>query len=540
MILTDCLTQSSEQFDFREIELMQQRKPVVLMILDGWGIREFHEGNAVTHANTPNYNYWLKHVERSVVDASGEAVGLVAEQMGNSEVGHLNLGAGRIIYQDILRIDKSIKDRSFFELAGLVKAANYVKSEKKKLHLIGLLTTGGVHAHTRHLYALLDLCDKFEIEPIVHVITDGRDMPSDSGLGLVEELEARLARTGNGRIATVSGRYYAMDRDKRWERTGWAFNTMTLGQTDRVFESASACVKAAYAEKVTDEFVKPAVVSQKDGKEVLLTEGDAVIIYNFRADRQRQTLHLLYNDNEHDEQPTKAVKNAQVFTFTEYVGGQQADIIFPSIEIKNTLAEVISKAGMRQYHIAETEKYPHVTYFFNGGVETPYPGEEHVVVPSPKVATYDLKPEMSAYELTETLSARIDQGIDDFILVNFANPDMVGHTGSLAAATKAVETVDECAGKLVKQITAKGGIALVTADHGNCEVMVDEATGKPHTYHTTNPVSFFVIGNQPDEYFTLRPRAILGDVAPTVLKLLGIEQPADMTGVSIVVDVNQQ
>lgn len=514
---------------------MPARKPVVLMILDGWGIREFHEGNAVTHANTPNYNYWLKNIERSVVDASGEAVGLIAEQMGNSEVGHLNLGAGRIIYQDILRIDKSIQDESFFSNETLMKAIGKAKAGSK-LHLIGLLSTGGVHAHTRHLYALLDLCDKNQVEPIIHVITDGRDMPSDSGLGLVEDLEARLAESGNGKIATVSGRYYAMDRDKRWERTGWAYNNMRNASSERTFKTASECVKASYEEGVTDEFIKPAVI----GEPTTLDDGDAVIIYNFRADRQRQTLQLLFEDNDHESQPTKAVKDALVLTFTEYVKDQKADIIFPTIDIENTLAEVLSKAGLKQYHIAETEKYPHVTYFFNGGKEAPNPGEEHVVIPSPKVATYDLQPEMSAYELTETLSKRIDSGIDDFILVNFANPDMVGHTGSLAAATKAVETVDECAGKLVKQITSKGGIALVTADHGNCEVMVDEATGKPHTYHTTNPVSFFVMGNQPDEYFTLRPRAILGDVAPTVLKLLGVEQPKEMTGTSIVVEVTSK
>lgn len=513
---------------------MQKRRPIVLMILDGWGIREFEQGNAVLHADTPNYNRWLKTVERSVVDASGEAVGLIAEQMGNSEVGHLNLGAGRIIYQDILRIDKSIADESFFTNNAFLRAIESAKNKSKKLHLIGLLSTGGVHAHTRHLYALLNLCDKHEIEPIVHVITDGRDMPSDSGLGLVEELEARLAKSGNGRIATVSGRYYAMDRDKRWERTGWAFNNMCNAGSDRVFASASECVKASYDEKVTDEFIKPAQIIQTDQQDVTLADEDSVIIYNFRADRQRQTLHLLYQDNAHEEQPTQAVKNAHVVTFTEYVKDQSANIAYPTIDIDNTLAEVISKAGLRQFHIAETEKYPHVTYFFNGGKEAPNPGEEHVVIPSPKVATYDLQPEMSAYELTETLSKRIDEGVDDFILVNFANPDMVGHTGSLEAAAKAVETVDKCAGKLVEQITKKGGVALVTADHGNCEVMVDEATGKPHTYHTTNPVSFFVIGNQPDEYFTLRPRAILADVAPTVLKLLGVEQPKEMTGKSIV------
>lgn len=515
---------------------MPDRKPVVLMILDGWGIREFEQGNAVSHAKTPNYDRWLKTIERSVVDASGEAVGLTAEQMGNSEVGHLNLGAGRIIYQDILRIDKSIRDGDFFTNETLLNAVNKAKSGAK-LHLIGLLSTGGVHAHTRHLYALLDLCDKNDVEPIVHVITDGRDMPSDSGLGLVEELEARLKKSGNGRIATVSGRYYAMDRDKRWERSGWAYNNMRGVGTLASFDSAAECVKAAYAKGVTDEFIQPAVIRQRDDNRCTLDDGDAVIIYNFRADRQRQTLHLLFEDNEHDQQPTKALKNAEVYTFTEYIKNQKAQIVFPTIDIANTLAEVLSAAGLRQYHIAETEKYPHVTYFFNGGKEAPNPGEEHVVIPSPKVATYDLQPEMSAYELTETLSKRIDEGVDDFILVNFANPDMVGHTGSLKAAAKAVETVDECAGKLVEQITAKGGIALVTADHGNCEVMVDEATNKPHTYHTTNPVSFFVIGNQPDEYFTLRPRAILGDVAPTVLKLLGVSQPKEMTGTSIVVEV---
>ncbi len=509
---------------------MSSYKPVALIILDGWGIREMETGNAVALANVPNYRLWLQTVERSVLDASGEAVGLPDGQMGNSEVGHLNLGAGRIVYQDLTRIDLAIRNGSFHQLPALVQVLQQTKAKGGKLHIVGLLGEGGVHSHSRHLYGLLQTAESHAITPILHLITDGRDTPPQSGLAFAEKLEHYL-ESHPGVIASVCGRYYTMDRDKRWPRTGMGYRVMALhqGEAGRTAVSATAALHASYAEQVTDEFVLPVAIETGD-KNVTMEAGDTVLFYNFRADRMRQIVRV-FAFADFDGFPRNYIPDLTLVTMTGYEADLPVTVLFPDVDVTNPLAEVLSKNGRSQFHAAETEKYAHVTYFFNGGRETPFPGEERQMAPSPKVATYDLKPEMSAYELTDMVLHRIQNQDDDFILVNFANPDMVGHTGVLSAAIRAVETVDECAGKLVAAIREKGGVALVTADHGNCEIMIDLKTGTPHTYHTTQPVSLLLIG---EGYFWLRPRGILADVAPTVLHLLGIPQPEEMNGRSLI------
>lgn len=510
---------------------MKAYRPVALIILDGWGIREMADGNAVVLGNTPNYDKWMRTLERSVVDASGEAVGLPDGQMGNSEVGHLNLGAGRIVYQDLTRINLAIEDGTFFENDVLVTAVDRVKETGGKLHVVGLFGEGGVHSHSNHMYAILQLAAQHGIEPILHIITDGRDTPPESGLRFAATLEAFLA-DNPGVVASVSGRYYTMDRDRRWQRTEKGYRVIALheGEDGRTAPSLRAALEASYADGVTDEFVLP-VALDVDGRNVRVEPGDAIIFFNFRADRMRQIVRsFLFPD--FDGFQRQFIDDLYIATMTHYEDDFDVPVIFPDIEIVNPLAEVLSKLGLTQFHAAETEKYAHVTYFFNGGREVMFDGEARHLEPSPKVATYDLQPEMSAYPLTEAVLERLRTHDDAFILVNFANPDMVGHTGVLEAAIKAVEAVDECAGRLVEAINAKGGVAIVTADHGNCERMLDFYTGEPHTYHTTQPVSLFVIGME--SYVNLLPRGILADVSPTVLDLMGIEQPAEMSGRSLI------
>jgi 2,3-bisphosphoglycerate-independent phosphoglycerate mutase len=498
-------------------------KPVCLIILDGWGIREYQGNNAIKLAHTPNVDRWLREHERAILDASGEAVGLSDGQMGNSEVGHLNLGAGRVIYQAITRIDKSIREGAFFAEPALLNA---FQRESGRVHILGLFSPGGVHSHTRHLLALLRLAKQQGIVPVLHLITDGRDTPPNSAIDFLRDFQHTLkAEDLPVDIATVSGRYYAMDRDKRWERTQAALDAIVHAQGQRA-ANAEAAIEAAYTASITDEFIQPSVIGDRD---LRLTEEDAIICFNFRADRMRQIVSaLLPGFDAFDRGGFSGI--ARIATLTQYENDFPVEVVFPPQAITNTLAEVLSQAGVTQYHAAETEKYAHVTYFFNGGVEHPYPGEERAITASPKVATYDLKPEMSAPELTASFLERIASHDDDFLLINFANPDMVGHTGDLAAAIKACETVDACAARIVEAVRAKGGVALVTADHGNAEIMRDEITGEPHTYHTTNPVSFIAVAQN---YIRLRPRGILGDVAPTILELLGIDQPPEMTGDSL-------
>ncbi len=502
-------------------------KRVMLMILDGLGIREMEHGNAVKQANTPTLDAWMQSSARSILDASGEAVGLVPDQMGNSEVGHLNLGAGRVVYQDITAINMAIKMGTLAQHPVLINAIQAARDGGGRLHLIGLVSNGGVHSHIDHLLALLQMTGGSGVPTYVHIITDGRDTPPTSGIDFVHTVESAAAASSNTKIATVSGRYYAMDRDQRWERTRRAFDAIAH-RVGPVAASAAEAVRASYAAGVTDEFIEPVVIGHDPTAGV--RPGDVLLFYNFRADRMRQIVKAFALP----EVPgfTGAhIKNLHIVTYTEYLGDLPVSIVFGKESLKNTLAEVLSVRGQRQYHSAETEKYPHVTFFFNGRNEAPFPGEDRHIVPSPKVATYDLQPEMSAPELTAATLERIRSVDDDFILINFANPDMVGHSGVLEAAVKAVETVDTCAAQVVAAWTAKGGVAIVTADHGNCERMVEELTGEPHTYHTTNPVSLFVIGNG---YTKLRPRGVLADVAPTVLDLMGVPQPEDMTGRSLI------
>jgi 2,3-bisphosphoglycerate-independent phosphoglycerate mutase len=514
---------------------MKAYRPVALIILDGWGIREMEHGNAVVQGNTPNYDRWQRSLERTIVDASGEAVGLPDGQMGNSEVGHLNLGAGRIIYQDLTRINLAIRNGEFFQNKTLLEAITNVKARNGKLHLIGLFGEGGVHSHSDHMYALMRLAEQIGITPILHIITDGRDTPPESALGYARTLETYL-ENHPGIIASLSGRYYTMDRDRRWPRTEMGYRLIAYheghreeGKLPRVAPSLTAALVDSYAVGVTDEFVLPVAIDVGEHN-VLVEPGDALVFFNFRADRMRQIVNT-FAFPDFDGFGRQYIPQLDLITMTSYDPKYPVEVIFPEVGITNPLAEVLSQQGYNQFHAAETEKYAHVTYFFNGGIETMFSGEERHLEPSPKVATYDLQPEMSARPLTAAVLDRIRNHDDDFILVNFANPDMVGHTGVLNAAITAVETVDECAGRLVEAINAKGGVAIVTADHGNCERMIDEKSGEPHTYHTTQPVSLFVIG---DQYFDLRPRGILADVSPTILHLMGIPQPEEMTGRSLI------
>ncbi|MFN2139077.1 MAG: 2,3-bisphosphoglycerate-independent phosphoglycerate mutase [Candidatus Promineifilaceae bacterium] len=509
---------------------MDAVRPVALIILDGLGIREMEAGNAVVLGNTPNYDRWMRTLERTIVDASGEAVGLPEGQMGNSEVGHLNLGAGRVVYQELTRINLAIKDGTFFGNEVLNEAMDETIAKGGKVHLIGLFGEGGVHSHSDHMYAILELAERKGIDPILHVITDGRDTPPESGMRFAGKLE-EYGRDHPVTVASVSGRYYTMDRDRRWQRTEKGYKVIANheGEDGRTAATLEDALQASYDEGVTDEFVLPVALDVGE-RDVTVEPGDCLVFYNFRADRMRQIVRsFMFHD--FDGFDRAFIPDVKIITMTSYEDEFTAPVIFPEQDIRNPLAEVLSNLGLKQFHAAETEKYAHVTYFFNGGKEQKFDGEERHLEPSPKVATYDLQPEMSAYPLTEALLKRIAEHDDDFILVNYANPDMVGHTGVLEAAIKAVETVDECAGRLVEAVVAKGGVAIVTADHGNCERMINFETGEPHTYHTIQPVSLFVIGV--DGYINLKPRGKLADVSPTVLDLMGIEQPPEMTGQSL-------
>ncbi len=505
-------------------------RPVALIILDGWGIREMQDGNAVVLGETPNYDRWNRTLERSVLDASGEAVGLPDGQMGNSEVGHLNLGSGRIVYQDLTRINRAIADGSFAHVPALVTALERATERDGKVHLIGLFGPGGVHSHSDHLYALLDMAHEQGHEPILHIITDGRDTAPESSLVFLEQLEAYQAEKPVT-VASVSGRYYTMDRDRRWERTARGIRAIARheGHDGRVASTAREAIARCHAEGITDEFIVPTAIEVD--RDVTVQPGDSLIFYNFRADRMRQPVEA-FAMPDFDGFERDPIEGLTIVTMTNYDDRLPVVVAFPDVDLADVLAEVISAQGLKQFHAAETEKYAHVTYFFNGGREEAFDAEARHLEPSPKVPTYDLQPEMSARPLTEQVLRRLAEEDDAFILVNFANPDMVGHTGVLSAAKAAVEAVDECAGKIVDAVVAKGGVALVTADHGNCERMIDLKSGQPHTYHTTQPVAFFVIGHH--GYVNLRPRGILADVAPTILGLLGLAQPDAMTGRSLI------
>ena len=548
-------------------------RPVMLVILDGWGLSPEVNGNAVALAHTPTFDHLLASVPHARLRTSGRDVGLPDGQMGNSEVGHLNLGAGFVVDQDLTRLGKSIEDSTFFDNAVLGAAMDHAKSRGSALHLVGLVGEGGVHAHSRHLLALVEVAARRGLDKVfIQAITDGRDTPPTSGLDYVRDVQSAMDTRGLGRIASVSGRYWAMDRDKRWPRTAraWAAMTGNLSHLSdaadtvgvplevelpaegtivahheesgdmtgvAIARTAEEAIMAGYTAGVTDEFLVPTVLVDPAGAPLgPIRDGDAVVLFNFRADRMRQLLAVL-TDPDFAGFPRRPPQDVAVVTMTEYVRGQPAPVAFPSLDVVWPIARVISEAGLRQYHTAETEKYAHVTYFFNGGREAPFPGEERVLTPSPKVATYDLEPQMSAAALTDALVDRILSRQDDFIVINYANPDMVGHTGILEAAIAAVETVDGCLGRALAALEAVGGAALVTADHGNCEMMIDPLTGGPHTAHTTNPVPLFLVGEGFDPTAYALTDGRLADVAPTLLALMSLTPPETMTGHSLLVEV---
>lgn len=498
---------------------MQTKRPILLLILDGWGLSEEKNYNAVAEAATPFWDSLLQKYSHCSLQASGEAVGLPAGQMGNSEVGHLNIGSGRIIYQDFTEINRQIEKGSFFTNSVLLEAMQKAKEPGCKLHFIGLLSDGGVHSHISHLKALLKMAKAENVpKAYVHAFLDGRDVPPSSAGQYLDELNAYIKEHGYGAIASIAGRYYAMDRDKRWERTELAFQALTKGQ-GRSAATAREALNYAYRHGETDEFVVPTVITDNDGEPVACIEkNDVVVFFNFRPDRARQI--------------TEKLKERQFYCFTEYDSNLALPIVFAQKEINNTLGEVLSRAGLRQLRIAETEKYAHVTFFFNGGREEPYAGEDRILIPSPKVATYDLQPEMSALEVTEKAVEMINSGVYDVIIQNYANPDMVGHTGNIEAAVKAVETIDSCLQRLVAAVLQKGGSLLITADHGNAEKMLDSKTKEPYTAHTDNRVPLVLI----DEAHSLKSDGgILADLAPTVLDLLHLTKPEEMTGATLLI-----
>lgn len=508
------------------------KKPLLLMILDGWGINPNPAHNAVALAKSPNLTKYLAEYPHVAIRTSGMAVGLPEGQMGNSEVGHLNLGAGRIVYQELTRVTKSILDGDFFINPILLDCIAKVKASGGRLHLSGLLSDGGVHSHNTHLYALLELAKREGLtEVYIHCLLDGRDTPPQSGAGYLAELETEIARIGVGTIATVMGRYYAMDRDTRWDRVEKAYNAMVHGHGE-LYVSAKEVIEQSYTSKIYDEFVVPAVICDHGAPTGQIRDGDGVIFFNFRSDRAREITRAIALSDFDCFERGYWPKLADYVCLTEYDATFGLPVAFTSSEPVNLLGGVIAEAGLRQLRIAETEKYAHVTFFFNGGVEIPFPGEDRALIPSPKeVATYDLKPEMSAVKVTDKLLKLLDQDVYDVIILNFANCDMVGHTGIEAAAIKAVETVDFCAGRIVAKVQEMGGAVLITADHGNAEQMCDE-NGAPFTAHTTNPV-WLVLVDDSRTGVTLHEGGRLADVAPTMLKMLGLAQPKEMSGESL-------
>ena len=508
-----------------------KKKPVMLMILDGFGINDNTDGNAVKTAKTPNIDKLMKKYQTTEIYTSGLKVGLPEGQMGNSEVGHTNIGAGRIVYQDLTKITKSIEDGDFFTIPEFTEAIENCKKYNSKLHILGLLSDGGVHSHIRHLYGLLEMAKRRDFEDVyVHCFLDGRDTPPASAEGYIVQLEEKMKEKNLGKIASISGRYYAMDRDKRWDRVKKCYDALVNGEGEKA-TSATIAIEDSYQKEVFDEFVVPTVICNGETPIATIQNHDSVIFFNFRPDRAREITRTIV-DKDFNEFETKKLDTYFV-CFTNYDETMpNVKIAFKKEPLVNTLGEVLANNGLTQLRIAETEKYAHVTFFFNGGEEKQYAGEDRILVPSPKVATYDLKPEMSAYEVTDNVVKAIDSDKYDVIILNYANPDMVGHTGSLPAAIKAIETIDECVGKVVEVMLAHNGTMLITADHGNAEQMIDYKTGEPHTAHTTNPVPLILVTENSD----LKIKSgKLADLAPTILELLNIEKPTEMTGESILV-----
>jgi len=509
--------------------MSKKRGPLALIIIDGWGYSASHEGNAIALASTPFYDELVEKYPQTLLEAHGSRVGLPAGVMGNSEVGHLNIGSGRVIRMDVSLVDHEIETGEFFRNTVLLEAMDHAKTRGKALHLLGLMSDGQVHSSLTHLYALLQMAKDHGLEHVyIHCFLDGRDTPPSSGAQYVAALQRKLAEIGCGEIATVVGRYYAMDRDKRWERTQRAFDLLTKAIGERATDPVAA-INESYGRGVTDEFVEPVAIVRKDGAPVAtIKDNDSVIFFNFRPDRARQLTRALaipdFNEFDVSERP-----HVHYVCFTMYDSSFGLPIAFPPRQHRNVLAEVWGNLRVRNYRLAETEKYAHVTYFFNGGVEKEFPCEHRLLVPSPKIATYDLQPEMSAFKVTDKVLRGIDDGETDVFVINFANPDMVGHTGKLDKTIEACQYVDTCLGWITKRMRTANGITLITADHGNAEQMIDPTTGGPHTAHTTNPVPFHLIDEE-SVGVKLRTGGALEDVAPTLLGLLGLEQPVEMTG----------
>lgn len=503
-------------------------KPLALIILDGWGYREAKDNNAIALANTPNWDALWQQYAHTLISSSGLDVGLPTGQMGNSEVGHLHMGAGRLVPQDLVRIDQAIDSGEFSNNETLLHALHTAKKNNKAVHILGLLSPGGVHSHERHIYALINMAAKQHGSKVyLHAILDGRDTPPRSALASLAQADKLFHETQCGRIASICGRYYAMDRDKRWERIQLAYDMYTSGVSKFTAATAAQGLEAAYERDENDEFVNPTVIGNEPA---LIEDGDVVIFMNFRADRARQLSHALVDEKFNGFNRKKMPKLGDYVTLTKYANDIQAHVVYPPMKLDNVFGAYIAKQGLKQLRIAETEKYAHVTFFFNGGREDSFDGEDRILVPSPKVATYDLQPEMSAHELTDKLVTAIASEKYDAIICNYANADMVGHSGNLKATIKAIETIDSCLGQIVAALKKVGGEALITADHGNAEFMYDELKQQPHTAHTTNPIPLLYIG---------RPARInhehgsLVDIAPTMCELLGLKQPKEMTGTPI-------
>lgn len=503
----------------------------MLLVLDGWGYSEDPQCNAILAARTPNWDYLWGNYAHTLIEGSGMQVGLPERQMGNSEVGHLNLGAGRVVYQEFTRIDKAIADEAFNRNEVLLDAIGRAVSTGKAIHVMGLLSPGGVHSHEKQIQAMIRLAAaRGATRVYLHAFLDGRDTPPQSATASLRSVDELFRETAVGRVASVIGRYYAMDRDNRWERVKAAYDLIIHGVGEYQASDALEAIGQAYARGETDEFVKATAVVPAGGQAVRVEDGDVVIFMNFRADRARELSHAFVDENFSGFDRGVRPRLGQFVSLTEYSKDLPVPVAFPPAKLHNVLAEYIAAQGLRQLRVAETEKYAHVTFFFNGGEEKAFPGEERILIPSPRVATYDLQPEMSAVEVTDTLLAAIEEDTFDVIICNYANPDMVGHTGKFAAAVKAIETVDACLGRLYEAVGKAGGEMLITADHGNAEQMCDPVTGKPHTAHTANPVPLIYVGRPA----ALHEGGALSDVAPTMLALLGLDKPREMEGKSLV------
>lgn len=505
-------------------------KVTALIILDGWGIGPDYEGNAIEKAKTPNFDVLIRRYPNTTLSTSGYDVGLPQGQMGNSEVGHLNIGAGRIVYQDLTRITMSIENGEFEKNKALLNAINYAKANNSTLHLIGLLSDGGVHSHNTHLYSLIELANKYDLKDVqIHCITDGRDVSPTSSPTYIKELMKKTKEIGTGHIASIMGRYYAMDRNRQWDRVELAYNALTKGQGE-IFKDPLQAIKNSYLNGETDEFIKPLLIEKENGQLGTIKNNDAIIFFNFRPDRAREITRAFVDDEfTHFDRKKISVKYVSMTMYDKTI--ENVEVAYEPNYVQKTLGEYLSSLDIKQLRAAETEKYAHVTYFFNGEIEEPFKNEVRMLIPSPDVPTYDLKPEMSAVELKNTVMEQLEKDIYQVMIINFANPDMVGHTGDIEAARRAVETVDKCLGEIVNYIIRVEGTAIITADHGNCEEMLDRVTLEKITSHSTNRVPFIVVDNKK---FKLR-EGILADVAPTMLELMGLEKPEEMTGTSLIV-----